>query len=54
MKTYTRVRVRLRRPCNKCGKMFIPTGRTNKICKECFKEIQASRRLKKVIINEEQ
>lgn len=44
MKNYTRVRVRLRRPCIKCDEMFIPTGRTNKLCKDCFKQIQVSRR----------
>jgi hypothetical protein len=52
MKTYTRVRVRLRRPCVKCDVMFIPTGRTNRICKDCAKEMQALRKHTKVLSNE--
>jgi len=26
---------RLQRPCEKCGKYFVPTGRANWICPEC-------------------
>lgn len=41
------IRVRLRRPCNICEKMFVPTGRTNRICPKCSKQAMLNRRKKK-------
>lgn len=29
-------RPRLRRPCIRCGKMYLPTGKAEKLCKSCF------------------
>lgn len=54
MIAHTRVRIRLRRPCVKCDEMFIPTGRTNRICKDCAKEMQALRKRTKELSNEKQ
>jgi ribosomal protein S27AE len=31
-------KVKLRRPCKRCGKRFIPTGRDSWLCSECFSE----------------
>jgi hypothetical protein len=28
---------KLKKPCDNCGKLFIPTSRTNKLCKKCGK-----------------
>lgn len=28
---------RLKRPCSKCGKYFIPTGKSEALCLDCFK-----------------
>lgn len=30
-------RPRLRRPCKRCGNMFMPTGRDSRICVKCWK-----------------
>ena len=29
-------RVRFRRPCKTCGKMFIPSGKSCKLCNKCY------------------
>jgi len=31
---------KLRRPCRRCNRMFIPSGRDNWLCKECAWQIQ--------------
>lgn len=30
---------KLRRPCSKCEKYFVPTGRDSKICPKCFEKV---------------
>lgn len=37
-------KMKLKKPCSKCGKVFIPTGKACKICDKCIKE---SRNLRK-------
>lgn len=40
---------RLRRPCKRCEKIFIPTGNSNRLCVECWtKSIKRKRLLNKI------
>jgi hypothetical protein len=29
-------KIKLKKPCKRCGKMFQPTGKAEKLCKKCF------------------
>ena len=29
---------KLNRPCKKCGELFIPTGKTCRICNDCYQK----------------
>lgn len=40
------VKKRLRRPCKKCNKLFMPTGRECWVCETCLKEYWNNRKLK--------
>ena len=33
-----KIKIRLRRPCIHCEKMFMPTGKLQKVCEKCLKE----------------
>ena len=40
-------RTYLRRPCSKCGEMFMPTSKEERVCGKCLKKNMEKRRKKK-------
>ena len=38
MTGYRKTRKRFRKPCAKCGKMFLPIGTAEKLCESCWEE----------------
>jgi len=40
------MRPRLRRPCSRCGMLFRPTGKYNKICEDCSQFAESNKGFK--------
>lgn len=37
---------KLKRPCSKCNRLFIPSSKTNKLCNKCHKNANIERWVK--------
>lgn len=47
-----RVRIRLKKPCSRCDKMFTPKGTQEKLCEDCFYQSRSKKWIvKKQIAN---